>query len=61
MEREVGMGDYVTLVKDTTIVDGLITGFMMDKGALEYVFIDNIKSGFKLSEWEVRVEDEVQS
>lgn len=55
MEKEVGMGDYVILEQGATSVDGLITGFMMDKGEIEYVFIEHIKSGFKLSEWEVKV------
>lgn len=62
MERQVGIGDFVILQQGTTIVDGLISGFMMDKGTVEYVFVENIKSGFKLEEWEVKVvDDEVQS
>lgn len=61
MERQVGIGDYVILQNGATIVDGLISGFMMDKGTVEYVFIEHIKSGFKLDEWEVKVEDEIQS
>ena len=60
MEREVGMGDYVILEQGATSVDGLITGFLMDKGKIQYVFIEHIKSGFKVNEWEVKVvEDEI--
>lgn len=45
---EVSIGDYVILVKDRTIVDGEISGWMVAGGELVHLFIAGIECPFKM-------------
>lgn len=57
--EEVGIGDFVLLRQGTTVVDGKISGFLMDKGEIQFLFVEHIKSAFDIKEWEVSAVNEI--
>ena len=58
---EVVVGDHAVLFKDGTIVDGLISGWMVAGGEVIHLFIENCEQPFKLvgdDSWKFLREDE---
>ena len=58
---EVQVGDPVVLYNNGTLVDGLVTGWMVAGGEVVHLFIENIEQAFKLigdNPWVVLREDE---
>lgn len=45
---EVAIGETVILLKDNTLVDGEITGWLVAGGELVHIFIKGIESPFKM-------------
>lgn len=55
---EVGLGSYLSIMKDTTVVTGLVNGIKLSNGELERVSMECIDIWFYMSDGWVFIEQE---
>ena len=61
IDLEIGVGDFVILIKGKTLVDGEVSGWMVAGGQIMHLFISEIEQPFKLigeNAWKVAREEE---
>jgi hypothetical protein len=61
IDLEIGVGDFVILIKGKTLVDGEVSGWMVAGGQIVHLFISEIEQPFKLigeNAWKVAREEE---
>ena len=45
---EIAVGEHIVLYNKGTIVDGLVSGWMVAGGEVVHIFIENIEQAFRL-------------
>lgn len=59
MEMEIGLGVPVTIVRDTTVVGGVIDGIKLSRNGVERLSIEGMDYWFWLSDgWQLLVDEE---
>lgn len=58
---EIGLGDFVSIIKDSTVVTGLINGLKLDNGQLERVSFECIDQWFYMDNgWAFVAEEDLE-
>lgn len=45
---EIAVGDHIVLYNNGTVVDGIVSGWMVAGGEVVHIFVENIEQAFRL-------------